>query len=43
VKEERNEIFVKARAARGLDLVALREQLETRKEELMGELTGAAA
>jgi hemerythrin superfamily protein len=30
-------------AARGLDLVALREQLETRKEELMGELTGAAA
>jgi hemerythrin-like domain-containing protein len=43
VKEERNEIFVKARAARGLDLVAMREQLETRKEELMGELTGAAA
>ncbi|VTU38809.1 hemerythrin domain-containing protein [Variovorax sp. RA8] len=43
VKEERNEIFVKARAARGLDLVALREQLETRKEELMGELTSAAA
>jgi hemerythrin superfamily protein len=43
VKEERNEIFVKARAARGLDLLALREQLETRKEELMGELTGAAA
>jgi DUF438 domain-containing protein len=43
VKEERNEIFVKARAARGLDLVALREQLETRKEELMGELTGATA
>ncbi|KWT97005.1 MULTISPECIES: hemerythrin domain-containing protein [unclassified Variovorax] len=43
VKEERNEIFVKARAARGLDLVAMREQLEARKEELMGELTGAAA
>jgi hemerythrin superfamily protein len=43
IKEERNEIFVKARAARGLDLVALREQLETRKEELMGELTGAPA
>jgi hypothetical protein len=41
VKEERNEIFVKARAARGLDLVAMREQLETRKEELMGELSGA--
>ncbi|VTU39365.1 protein [Variovorax sp. PBL-H6] len=43
VKEERNEIFVKARAARGLDLVAMREQLETRKEELMGELTGTPA
>ena len=43
VKEERNEIFVKARAARGLDLVARREQLAARKEELMGELTGAAA
>ncbi|RZL90155.1 MAG: hemerythrin domain-containing protein [Variovorax sp.] len=43
VKEERNEIFVKARAARGLDLVSMREQLETRKEELMAELTGATA
>jgi hemerythrin superfamily protein len=43
VKEERNEIFVKARAARGLDLVGMREQLESRKEELMSELTGAAA
>ncbi|MDM0116595.1 hemerythrin domain-containing protein [Variovorax sp. J22R133] len=43
VKEERNEIFVKARAARGLDLVAMREQLEARKEELMAELTGAPA
>ncbi|MBO9515885.1 MAG: hemerythrin domain-containing protein [Variovorax sp.] len=42
VKEERNEIFVKARAARGLDLVAMRDQLETRKEELMSEL-GATA
>ena len=42
VKEERNEIFVKARAAHGLDLMALRDQLETRKEELMGELTAAA-
>lgn len=37
VKEERNEMFPKARAARGLDLVALREQLEARKAELMGE------
>ena len=43
VKEERNEIFVQARAARGLDLVAIREQLAARKEELMEELTGVAA
>ena len=43
VKEERNEIFVKARAAKGLDLVAMREQLATRKEELMEELSGMAA
>ena len=43
VKEERNEIFVKARAAKGLDLMAMREQLATRKEELMEELTGVAA
>ena len=43
VKEERNEIFVKARAAKGLDLVAMREQLAMRKEELMEELTGVAA
>jgi hypothetical protein len=42
VKEERNEIFVKARAARDLDLVAMREQLTARKEELMEEL-GATA
>jgi len=43
VKEERNEIFVKARAARKLDLVGMREQLAARKEELMAELTGAPA
>jgi hemerythrin-like domain-containing protein len=43
VKEERNEIFVKARAARGLDLVAMRAELETRKEELMSEHAGATA
>ena len=43
VKEERNEIFVKARAAKGLDLMAMREQVATRKEELMEELTGVAA
>jgi hemerythrin-like domain-containing protein len=43
VKEERNEIFVKARAAKGLDLVAMRDQLTARKEELMEELMGATA
>jgi len=43
VKEERNEIFVKARAARGLDLVAMRAELEARKEELMSEQAGATA
>lgn len=42
VKEERNEIFPKARAARGLDLVAMREQLESRKTELLDERTAAA-
>ena len=42
VKEERGEIFPKARAARKLDLVAMREELETRKEELMSEM-GAMA
>jgi hemerythrin superfamily protein len=35
VKEERGEIFPKARSARKLDLIGMREQLETRKEELM--------
>jgi hemerythrin superfamily protein len=38
VKEERGEIFPKARAARKLDLVSMREELETRKEELMSEM-----
>jgi hemerythrin superfamily protein len=38
VKEEKNEIFPKARSARKLDLVAMREQLMERKEELMGEM-----
>jgi len=37
VKEERNEIFPKARAARQLDLVSMRDQLMMRKEELLGE------
>jgi len=36
VKEERNEMFPKARAARALDLVAMREELMARKEALMG-------
>lgn len=38
VKEERNEIFPKARSARKLDLVAMRDELEARKEELMTEM-----
>lgn len=38
VKEERNEIFPKARAARRLDLVVMRDELEARKEALMGEM-----
>jgi hemerythrin superfamily protein len=38
VKEERGEIFPKARAARKLDLVAMRDEMMTRKEELMGEM-----
>lgn len=41
VKEEKSEIFTKARAARKLDLFGMREQLEARKEELMGEQEGA--
>src|SRR6476620_2446618 len=42
IKEEKNELFPKARAVRKLDLVALREELEARKEALMAEL-GATA
>jgi len=42
VKEEKNELFPKARAARKLDLVAMRDELEARKEELMAEM-GAEA
>lgn len=42
IKEERGEIFVKARAAKKLDLVAMREELETRKEELMSEMSAMA-
>lgn len=43
VKEERNELFPKARAAKKLDLVGMRAQIEARKEELMAEMTGVAA
>ncbi len=42
VKEERNEIFPKARGARKLDLVAMRDEIEARKEELLAE-AGAPA
>ena len=42
VKEERNEIFPKARGARKLDLVAMRDQIETRKEELLAEAEAVA-
>ncbi len=38
VKEEKNEIFPKARSARKLDLIAMREELQARKEELMAEM-----
>jgi hemerythrin superfamily protein len=38
VKEERNEIFPKARSARKLDLVAMRDELQMRKEELAAEM-----
>jgi hemerythrin-like domain-containing protein len=38
VKEEKNEIFPKARSARKLDLMAMRDELMARKEELMGEM-----
>jgi len=37
VKEERGEMFEKARATRGLDLMALRDALQARKDELMSE------
>ncbi|MGZ5786143.1 MAG: hemerythrin domain-containing protein [Ramlibacter sp.] len=42
VKEERGELFPKARAARKLDLIAMRDGLEARKEELMSETTAPA-
>lgn len=42
VKEERTEMFPKARASK-VDLVKMRETLQARKEELMAELEGLAA
>lgn len=42
VKEERNEIFPKARAAKNLDLVTMRDDVEMRKQELLEEQTAAA-
>jgi len=43
VKEERGDMFTKARAAKKLDLVAMRDVLQARKEELMAEMVGATA
>jgi len=37
VKEERNEIFPKARSARGLDLITMRDELAARKEALLAD------
>jgi hemerythrin superfamily protein len=42
IKEERGEIFPKARAARKLDLMAMRDELESRKEELVAEMEATA-
>ena len=42
VKEERTEMFPKARAAKKLDLVAIRDALEARKEELKAEVESTA-
>jgi hemerythrin-like domain-containing protein len=42
IKEEKNEIFPRARAARKLDLMAMRDELEARKEKLMSEVSATA-
>jgi hemerythrin superfamily protein len=42
IKEERAEIFPKARSARKLDLMSMRDELESRKEELMAEMEATA-
>ncbi|HVE53825.1 MAG TPA: hemerythrin domain-containing protein [Ramlibacter sp.] len=38
VKEERNEMFPKARSNRKLDLVSMRDELAARREELEGQM-----
>jgi hemerythrin-like domain-containing protein len=38
IKEEKNEIFPKARATRKLDLIGMRDELEARKKVLMSEM-----
>ncbi|MFD0666472.1 hemerythrin domain-containing protein [Ramlibacter sp. MAHUQ-53] len=43
VKEERSDLFTRARAARKLDLVALREEIAQRKEALLAEREEAEA
>ena len=43
VKEERNEIFPKARSTRGLDLMGMRDELAARKEQLLAEHSPLAA
>jgi hemerythrin superfamily protein len=43
VKEERGEIFPKARSARKLDLIAMRDELQARKDELVAEMEAMAA
>ena len=40
VKEERGDMFTKARAAKKLDLVAMRDVLQARKEEMVAEMAG---
>ncbi len=42
IKEERGELFPKARSARKLDLMSMRDELEARKEELMAEMEATA-
>lgn len=42
IKEERAQLFPAARSSRKLDLAAMREELQARKEELMAEMGMAA-